>query len=191
MMFDQFKTKLQPESGRIIISDPFLNDPNFSRTVALLCSHTNEGSLGFVLNRVSDLYLTDIIELDINSEIPIYLGGPVGKDYLHFIHREPLLSENCEEILPGIYWGVDFEKMTTLLNLQLIDGANIKFFLGYSGWGEGQLIDEIDEQSWIVANAHPDIIFADPNEEIWKNTLKSMGGAFKLLSNAPENPMMN
>ena len=190
-MFEKIKTTLPPAKGRVLLSDPFLMDPNFRRTVALLCEHNEKGSFGFVLNRQLHLTIADVIEIDTLQEVPLYLGGPVQKDTLHFIHRDPEFAENSLEVFEGVYWGTDFEKVKEKLEENSLNLDNFRFFVGYSGWGEGQLEDEIKEQSWFVAEATEEMIFEDDEEELWKNILKNMGGGFKFLSNAPESPHMN
>ena len=91
-----------PEPGQFLISDPFLKDPNFQRTVILLCDHEAEGSLGFVLNKLHHQVLGDLIEILEGCKFPVFIGGPVQIDSLHFIHRKPELLGGTE-LIDGIF----------------------------------------------------------------------------------------
>lgn len=182
-----------PEKGDLIISEPFLPDSNFSRTVVLLCEHNEDGSFGFVLNKLSNLHLTDVFE-GINTAVDhdVYIGGPVQQNTLHFIHRLPNMLENSIEIKNGLYWGGNFEQLKVILENEVVKSSEIKFFVGYSGWGEGQLMDELKVNSWIVSkNVSADQIFNTKPEMLWKQTLENMGGKFKMFSNYPEDPRLN
>src|SRR6188508_1723990 len=113
MEFFKYKNQLKPEKGRLLISEPFLPDPNFERTVVLLCEHNEEGSFGFVLNKPSVLKVTEVME-DISSfENIVYVGGPVQQDTLHFIHRNANVN-NAVEIAGNVYWGGEFENLILL-----------------------------------------------------------------------------
>src|SRR3954471_2864846 len=95
MEFFKYNNKLKPEKGRLLISEPFLPDPNFERTVVLLCDHNNEGSFGFVLNKPSILKVSEVMQ-NINVDEIVFIGGPVQQDTLHFIHRNILLDGGIE-----------------------------------------------------------------------------------------------
>src|SRR5687768_3682958 len=109
MEFFKYRNKIQPEKGRLLISEPYLPDPNFERTVVLLCEHNAEGSFGFVLNKPSALKVQEIIE-DINLGNIVYVGGPVQQDTLHFIHRCENVV-NAVEIAGKVYWGGDLDNL--------------------------------------------------------------------------------
>jgi putative transcriptional regulator len=98
MEFFKYRNKIKPEKGRLLISEPFLPDPNFERTVVLLCEHNEEGSFGFVLNKPSILKVGEVMEDLTELENVVYVGGPVQQDTLHFIHRNASL-ENAVEIV--------------------------------------------------------------------------------------------
>ena len=146
---NDFKSPL-PAKGDLLISEPFLPDPNFERTVILICEHNEEGSFGFILNKPSLLKFSDVMEEVENYDALIHLGGPVQQDSLHFIHRVGDHLEGGERIAENLYWGGNFEQLTLMLSNNQIAKKDIIFFLGYSGWGEGQLMNEIREKSWIV-----------------------------------------
>lgn len=181
---------MNPSKGKFLISEPFLGDPNFERSVVLLCEHNEQGSFGLVLNQKSNLSLGDVME-GIYGDFQLYVGGPVEQNTLHYIHR---LGDQIPESIPlgnGIYWSGDFEEIKTLMNIGKIPENDIRFFLGYSGWGERQLTDEMKRNSWIVSNADAEFIFDTPNEQFWRAVLKRMGGEYKVLSNYPTDPRLN
>jgi putative transcriptional regulator len=183
----------KPEAGKVLISEPFLFDSNFKRSVILLCEHNDEnGSLGFILNKQLKISLKDVMDVDTPLTIPLFLGGPVQNNTLHYIHSDITQAGESVDLGNGIYWGGNFEELIPKLELGILEVEKYKFFLGYSGWGKGQLQDELDINSWIVSNASRDIIFGDlKNGMLWKSTLQNMGGSYRLLSNSPENPFLN
>jgi putative transcriptional regulator len=188
----------QPQKGRILISEPFLNDPNFKRTIILLTEHNEDGSVGFILNKPTDLKLNDAIEDFPEFDAPIYFGGPVQLNTLQFVHRAGELVhrtgeliEGSIEISPGLFWGGSFDMLRDLIEAKAVQPEDFRFFIGYSGWGEGQLKEEMGINSWIVADAKIDEIFADEPDRLWRDILKGMGKKFAILASFPENPSVN
>jgi putative transcriptional regulator len=191
MEFFKYRNKIKPEKGRLLISEPFLPDPNFERTVVLLCEHNEEGSFGFVLNKPSILKVNEVMEDIRGLDNLVYVGGPVQQDTLHFIHRNAVL-ENAVEIVDQIYWGGAFESLMLLCETKQVTSADIRFFLGYSGWGPGQLESELDQDSWIVCDYVTDQLLFDTGPEImWRKALENMGGRFSMYSNYPVDPRLN
>ena len=183
---------IAPEAGRLLISEPFMLDPNFKRSVLILTESSDEGAMGFVLNHESEYKLGDIMPDIQYSELPVFIGGPVGNDTLHFIHCVPDKIEGGIELADGVYWGGDFEAVQELAsNYQLTD-KEIKFFIGYSGWTSGQLDAEIKDDAWIVADKYsPEILFSHDEQNLWKDVVKGLGQRYAHIANFPENPMMN
>ncbi len=180
-----------PGAGILLIADPFLKDPNFTRTVIFLCDHKEEGSLGFILNKKFDYTLDELLVSFEGYPFPVYYGGPVQIDTVHFIHQYPDLIPGGQEVLKNIYWGGDFEILTELIKTKAIDPAKVKFFIGYSGWDKGQLNNEISEKNWLTVPATRKLIFQKNTEDIWKDSLKHLGGEFKMLINFPIDPQLN
>ena len=114
--FFKFKNAVEPSKGCLLISEPYLPDPNFERTVILLCEHNEEGSFGFILNKLSELNLDEIIEEVNDFDADVFIGGPVQKDTLHFIHRSREILEDSAEIVENLFWGGDFEKLLVLID---------------------------------------------------------------------------
>jgi putative transcriptional regulator len=183
---------IKPQNGSILISEPYLGDPNFERSVILLCSHEeDEGSFGLVLNRASNLQLSDVLDVfDADFDMVLGIGGPVQYNTLHYIHRLPDLPQ-AVKLSDDLYWGGDFETLRTMIDAGLVHKEDIKFFLGYSGWTPGQLQEEIDKNVWIVNNNAANKLFTLDTETLWRSILREMGGKFKVLSNYPDDPRLN
>jgi putative transcriptional regulator len=185
-------SSITPASGRLLISEPFMNDPNFKRSVILLAEHSEEGTLGYVLNHLSDYKLSDVLPDVAYSEMPVYVGGPVANNTLHFIHRVPEKIEGGVEIWDGIYWGGSFETVKELIATFQINENEIKFFAGYSGWTPGQLDVEIEEDTWIVANKfNSELVFNHDEQNVWREVVISLGQRYAHIANFPENPTLN
>jgi putative transcriptional regulator len=178
--------------GDLLFSDiSVLGDAYFSRSVLLLTEHNEDESIGFIINKPTKLSLNDFIP-DLNCFFTVYDGGPVGLDSIFFVHILPNLISDSIEIREGIYWGGNFEELIYLLENNLIEKHQIRFFNGYSGWGKDQLINEINQKSWIISKNYFNIdIFKTSNELIWKNHIKDLGLDYKLFFNAPDNPNFN
>lgn len=183
----------KPAAGKALISEPFLFDSNFKKTVILLSEHDEKnGTMGFILNRKLDLTLSDVIDIDTKFTIPLYHGGPVQNDTLHYLHTDENHTGDSIDLGNGIFWGGDFESLRSKLELGILDTDKYRFFLGYSGWSKGQLDQELDIKSWFVTNINKDTVFGnETNGMLWKSTLKNMGGWYRLLSDSPESPFLN
>lgn len=182
---------VSPEQGILLIADPFLKDTNFMRSVVLMCRHSEEGSFGFVLNKLYDQTLGELISDMEGYQLPVYTGGPVQMDTVHYIHQYPNLLPDSQLIAEKIYWGGDFETLKTLIKNNEIDTSRIKFFIGYSGWGNGQLENELSEKSWLTATSNRNIVFNTPLDEIWKAGLRHLGGKYEMMINFPIDPQLN
>lgn len=182
---------ISPAQGTLLIANPFLKDPNFARSVILLCEHQPEGTFGFVLNKKITKTLNDFIPDIINFEFPVYYGGPVQINTLHFLHKYPDLISGGEKVMKDLYRGGNFESLTALIKLKEIDFNKIRFFIGYSGWSSGQLHSELQEKSWLTAEATQKLIFHANPENIWKDSLKHLGGDYEMMINFPLDPQLN
>jgi len=129
----------KPKKGNLLVAEPSLTgDVSFNRSVVLIAEHNDEGSVGFILNKPLDYTICDLVS-DISIPFQVFNGGPVEQDNLYFIHKVPDLIENSVEISDGIFWGGNFDKTIELINNGTITEQDIRFFLGYSGWGTSQL----------------------------------------------------
>ena len=177
--------------GKLLIADPFLRDPNFMRSVVFMCEHKDIGSFGFVLNRKYDQFLGELITGLETSNFPVYYGGPVQVDTIHFLHQRPELIPGGVEVTDGIFWGGDFEIVVQLIKANRLTSRDIRFFIGYSGWGEGQLEEEMKLKSWITGDGTRKLIFPSSVDNTWKEALKQLGGEYVQMVNYPIDPQLN
>jgi putative transcriptional regulator len=182
---------ISPATGILLIAEPFLKDPHFTRSVALICEHDQEGTVGFVLNKPFDETLDSLMSNFEGFPIPVFYGGPVQENTIHFLHQYPELIPGGQQIMKGIYWGGDFEIASQLIKNNEIDLAKIRFFIGYSGWSKGQLKDEIKEKTWITTKATSNLIFHSSPDKIWKDSLRQLGGDYEMMINFPIDPQLN
>ncbi len=180
-----------PASGILLIADPFLKDPNFMRTVVFLCEHNDEGTMGFVINKKIEQTLDELMEGFDDHALPVYYGGPVQMDTIHFLHQYPESIPGGVEVMKGVYWGGDFALLTELVKRGEMDPEKVRFFIGYSGWSTGQLDDELKEKSWLTAAATRKLVFHEQPEDIWKDSLKHLGGEYEMMINFPIDPSLN
>jgi putative transcriptional regulator len=191
MEFFNYKNRIAPGKGKILVSEPYLPDPNFERTIILLCEHNDEGSFGFIMNKPSLAKLADVMQDLKDIDAPVFIGGPVQQDTLHYIHRLSNLEESIE-VMEGIYWGGNFDQLVSLIETKQVAASDIKFFLGYSGWSAGQIEEELKDDSWIVSDkVNEELLFDIKAESMWQYALKRMGGRFSVYSNYPQDPRLN
>ncbi|MEY4433926.1 MAG: hypothetical protein RLZZ44_2061 [Bacteroidota bacterium] len=183
-------TKLK--KGQLLIADPYIiGDTSFTRAVILLTEHNQEGSVGFIINKPLKYTIKDLIP-EIQASFKIYNGGPVEQDNLYFIHDVPELIPNSVEISNGIYWGGCFDSVRELIRNEQITKKNIRFFLGYTGWGEYQLESEMVQNSWIATtNSYANKIISKSTTQFWKEKIIELGGDYPIWANAPEDPYLN
>lgn len=184
-------SEIKPHKGSLLIAEPsILNDDSFNRSIILLTEHNEQSSVGFILNRPLKFTLGDIIP-EISCTFTIYQGGPVEQDNLYFVHKVPELIPDSIQVSEDIYWGGNFNSLKTLLAENKIQSTDIRFFLGYSGWGTHQLEDELLNNSWFVSENDFENIFSVDNETLWKNKLMQKGGEYKIWANAPSDIHLN
>jgi putative transcriptional regulator len=185
-------SSIEAAAGRLLISEPFMMDPNFKRAVILLTEYSPEGAMGFILNHVGEFLLGDILPDLSYSEMPVFIGGPVANNTLHFIHRCPEKIADGIELSEGLFWGGDFEEVKKLITNYQLTNNEIRFFTGYSGWTPKQLDDEIKEDSWIVAEKlDAEKIFTQNEETLWREVVIGLGQRYAHIANFPENPALN
>jgi putative transcriptional regulator len=182
---------IEPAPGIILVSEPFLKDPNFMRTAVFLCEHNDEGSFGFILNRPFEQRLEDFIpDLD-GISIPVYYGGPVQPDTLHFLHNIPDLMDEAQQVLHNVYWGGDFKQIIRLIKSRHLDLNKIRFFLGYSGWSAGQLTEELQLKSWLTTKGTGGLVFHAQPGHLWKDAVMQLDAHFHPILNYPIDPQLN
>ena len=174
--------------GKLLVSSPALIDPNFRKTVVLIAHHDEEGAMGLVLSRPSDVAAVDALPLLAGipgADEPIFVGGPVQPEAFMVLAEFTDPAQAAAPIMAGLGFmpaDADPEGLTI---------TRLRLFAGYSGWGGGQLEDELAEDSWIVVDAVADDVFADDPDELWRAVLHRKGGAFSLMENMPFDPGLN
>ena len=182
-----------PYQGCTLISEPFLQDSYFQRSVVLLVEHSRKESVGIILNKKTNLFLNTFVpELKEAIPIPLYLGGPVSKNHLFFIHTlGDLIVPNSYKINEHLYFGGQFEAIKRYIQKGYSIEGKVKFFLGYSGWSEGQLEQEIAQDSWMVCSqTDPNLMVAE-GDGFWKESVNLLGNDYEQWTLYPKDPALN
>ena len=180
-----------PQKGDVLVAEPFMTDPNFEHAVILLCENNEDGAYGFVLNKPSDCFLCDSLPEFENINARLYIGGPVEQNTLHFIHKIGDQLKGSISLGNDLYWGGDFEDLRVLLTTGLVNPDDFIFFLGYTGWDNIQLKEELKQNAWAVTKLTAMEVFTDTPSLLWKTTMVSLGGKYKIIANFPSNPRLN
>ena len=174
-------------AGKLIVSSPSLVDPNFRRTVVLMTHHDEEGAMGLVLSRTSELSVADVVPAlaDLPGADSVYVGGPVQVDAIIALVELEEPDDAVEPIVGAVGFlpGDDEPEDLPI--------ARVRVFAGYSGWGPGQLEAEMEEPAWIVVDAEPDDVFAADPDELWRTVLHRKGGQYSLIATMPFDPSLN
>jgi len=185
-------TGIMPDSdiltNHFLIAMPSLRDPNFARTVTLICEHSSAGAMGIVINRITDLSLTDIFEqMEIDGtgcqrlDLPVHVGGPVQSNR-GFVLHEPLgLWESTLRVTDTL--GVSTSRDILVALAENRGPQRCLLALGYAGWSPGQLEHEIAENAWLSGPADLDILFDTPADDRWSAAVKCLGVDLAALSN--------
>jgi putative transcriptional regulator len=191
--YDFFQTEntLLPQKGRILISEPFLMDNYFKRSIVLITEYSETGAVGFVLNKPVNMKVNEIMTDFPAISAIVSLGGPVQTNTLHYVHTLGDIIPGSVKVIGNIYWGGEFNIIKRLLESGSLNSDNIRFFLGYSGWQSNQLEDELNDNAWVVAEISPEEIMTPMNKFFWNKTLNKLGKKFQMWANFPENPQMN
>lgn len=179
------------KKGSILLSDPFTDCDYFKQSAVLITNKTEEGSVGFILNKPLGQNINDIIEDFPDFDAQVFLGGPVEENRLHYIHT--LGSSR----LPGslhvfgkIYWGGEINILKQLISAGKASPNDVRFFIGYSGWSPNQLESEIQRHTWLVMNLTTKEIMRQDTSS-WRYGMGKMGDRYKPWANAPDNPEHN
>ncbi len=187
--FDK-RTNRDVKTGSILIAEPFLADPNFARSVILICEHNEEGTIGFVFNKETPMKLEDLLPQIAPAPFPVFKGGPVEVETLHLLHQLPEVFGGTE-VYKGIYWGGSYDALELAINQKTCCETDTKLILGYSGWTRGQLEKEVSSGSWLVADLQPSLLFETAPKDAWQQAIQSLGGGFSHLAYLPQNPQLN
>ncbi len=187
----QINKQPSPSKGDLLLSEPFLMDSNFSRVVILLCEHSEEGSFGLILNNTLEIEINSVVTDFPEAKIPVGFGGPVERNQLFYMHQNKEI-DGCVKIGKNLYLGGDYPDIKKRIACDEMTPSNLRFFIGYTGWGKGQLQNEIDELSWVVMKAPEDLnVFNAFDDDLWRELLSRLGGKYKLMADYPVNPADN
>jgi len=176
-------------AGSFLIASPTLRDPNFARTVVLLCEHGEAGSMGIVINRPSEVTLGDAIQgLEDAPSEPLFVGGPVQPNAVLILHRGAVVPD-AREVADDIAIGGDETDLLALLRTPR--SAAVRVYSGYAGWGAGQLDGELAEGSWLIGTAQAPLVFDCDPASVWSAAVRTLGPKFAYLIDLPLDPRVN
>lgn len=174
--------------GDVLISEPFMNDYYFSRSVILVIDHNEEGSLGIVINKRLTIPFNEIVEGFPEFKADVYLGGPVETDRIFFIHTIGEMIPDSHKISSGLYWSSNVSALKSMIKMNLIKEHELRFFVGYAGWEGGQLRNELKANTWLVGRFTTKKILQSMPAKMWSSFVKQMGIRYSLWSKFPVNP---
>ncbi len=184
-------TKTKPiVPGTLLLSEPFMTEASFTRSVVLITEHSDQGSLGFILNKPTGHTIGQVLENFPCGDAQLYFGGPVETDSLFYLHNCADLT-GCRKVSPGVYFGGDFESLKAGLLSGQISSRMIRFFAGYAGWDAGQLTGELKNNSWVVSSPLPELTFNAESVGMWEHILQNMGDEYAELAFYPLDPNLN
>ncbi len=185
---DESDSSLAPT---LLIAMPQLRDPNFARTVVLLCEHGPRGAMGFVVNRPTETLAAEAVAMDPplqgDSGMRLWAGGPVEQHRGFLLLGDDPGRGDSEQISKGFHLTASLAVLRDLLESspERLDQTRARLLLGYAGWGPGQLDTELAESAWITAPADPILVFETPAEAMWERAIRSLGIDPMSLSPAP------
>jgi putative transcriptional regulator len=179
------------KKGDFLISEPFLPDSNFSRSVILICDDAKDTHIGFVINKTLETHhLGQLVDQLEKSKKEILVGGPVQRNVIQVLHKNPAITDSML-VSDGIYWGGDFDEIRSQILNGKMKEDDCWFFLGYSGWYKGQLTKELKEQSWLVLKHDIPTVLGLKKELVWKKCISLLGRKFDIITNFPSDPTLN
>ncbi|PVX50731.1 putative transcriptional regulator [Balneicella halophila] len=190
-LFTPKRNKIAPAIGRVLIAEPLLQGKFFTRSVILLTEHNHNGSMGLVLNKPLILNVSEAVDLLPTCHSPIYLGGPVHKDHLFYIHTLGNKIPQSYPLSNDLFWGGDLNTLQELLENGEINSHQVRFFTGASGWSLGQLEDELAENSWVVSMLSTDTIMNTESEKLWETAVSELGRRYSHWIHFPESLILN
>lgn len=185
---------LEPAAGRFLIALPTLRDPNFVRTVVLLCEHGEQGSIGLIINRPSQVKLSAGIPgplAEARTDDVLFQGGPVSPSNVFALHNVARLMGDSREVLPDVWFTPGSDDVADRLRQPPQPGESLRLYAGYAGWGAGQLEAELQQTAWIVGPASAKLVFSGTPKTVWSRALQAIGGAAAFLATAPADPRLN
>ena len=177
---------IRPQKGKVLISQPFMWDGCFSRSVVLILDYSEKGTIGFILNKWLQQAIDEVVGYSPAEKLQLSLGGPLATNTLHYIHSFDNIPFAIE-IAKGLYYGGDLRQV---LSQSIMKPENIRFFIGYAGWTGGQLDKELKTNSWLVGDIQPSQVFRQSNN-LWRDSVRNMDDKYWIWTTFPENPAYN
>ena len=186
-------TGLSLQAGNILISVPLSSDFYFDRTVVLLVEHNENDSFGIVLNRSLPITLADIFpkETHQHGNVPVSNGGPVNPENLFALHTYGDLIKGSTSVVNNLYFGGFASQLLVSIKSDFLDEHFIRFYLGYSGWSQGQLESELSSGLWLVGTFQEKLLFHDNDENCWDMAVESLGENYSSWFNIVKDPFLN
>lgn len=183
-----------PHQGALLVAEPFLRDEHFSHAVICLVEYGPASTaMGIVLNHPTAYTLQGLIQgVKRKEDIRVWCGGPMSCDRLYYVHTLGDLIPDSREIIPGLYIGGDFQAMLDYVNSGCPTEGCIRFFIGYSGWGHGQLDEELRNHVWAVNNiTDAPSLLTGSHKGYWHRQVRELGPEFRGWLYHPRNPQFN
>lgn len=191
-LFQIHSNTRHPKAGNLLLSEPTMNDFHFGRSAVLLIDHNeSEGSFGIIMNKALNVQLNEVVDTFHDFEAPVYLGGPVADNQIFFMHTLGDLLPDTFEFMDGLYWGGDTETLNTLISTGIATPDNVRFFIGYAGWSAGQLVQELEHNSWVVCKTDAKTLLSTPVDQLWSHYVDRMGKEYEIWKRFPKNPEDN
>jgi len=165
----------------LLLAMPQMADPNFARSVVLLCEHGAEGAIGFIVNRPTDLRAAAAVVLDPpvsrDNGLVFWSGGPVEPERGFLLLGESPGGGDSQCVAEGLYLTASVEVLRGILESdpQEVARRRCRLLLGYAGWGPGQLDQELTASAWLAAPAEADLVFNTAPEVMWDRAIRSLG----------------
>jgi putative transcriptional regulator len=178
--------------GSLLLSEPFMHDCDFTRTVILIIEHDESiGTCGLILNKPTSIEIKEMFLNFPESDHRIFVGGPVSQGTLHVITQGLGELSDSIHLGHGFYYGGAYDELSELVTERIAIPTNSRFFLGYTGWHYHQLKKELEDKTWMVANPDKsDILLASPTT-MWQDVVLTLDDSFSIYANAPLDPSLN
>ncbi|MBA2301760.1 MAG: YqgE/AlgH family protein [Acidobacteria bacterium] len=171
----------------LLLSMPQMQDPNFARTVVLLCDYLPEGAFGLIINRPTELAASEMVRLHPpvvpGNELPLFIGGPVQPDRGWILLGDPPDVPDYRTVIDGLYLSTSPELLRRVLEAPAEPRARV--VAGYAGWGPGQLDGELAQSAWLMADVELDLVFDVDPDLMWETAIRRLGADPAMLQTSP------
>ena len=180
----------KPKMGSLLIAEPFISEAAFKRSVVLISQNNVKGTIGFIINKPTQLKVNEALDDFPEVDAIIYWGGTIKTDSVYYIHSISTLT-GAKKITEGVYWGGDYTELKLMIESGEADVEDIKFLAGFCAWSPTELEQQIKEENWWLTFADGHSVFIEEPTVIWGNILQRMGHVYGILNDFPVDPEMN